>query len=915
MKLLDDTTKIEECANIIRQIVESKKIKDENEINVCVDELKPAFSFYNFSDEQWSQVSRCVLEQLGHYLDMGVMITAYDHKSWYQARMKDLPMDYTDRNRKYLSTDRGLNKDILYVLDDTTSEILDGFGDPKEMAFSRRGLVMGDVQSGKTNTYVTISCKAADVGYKVIILLTGTIEALRRQTQARMDEGFVGFDSARLLKKKNEKIGVGVYNPDKVVIVYTSTESDFNTKVATQINVPIQSTVDPILFVVKKNKSVLSNLNNWLRTVSDNKQITESALLLIDDEADNASVNTASKDNITAINKEIRSLLEQFQKNTYVGFTATPYANIFIDPEAKDLFPRDFIYCLKSPSNYIGPESLYNPDKEISTNAHMIRIIGEGEEGLPEIPIKHKKEHIIPSIPESLNEALNCFILSCAIRELRGDSKKHMSMLINVSRFTNVQESMGNLINTRLHDIRQSIGSYSKLSIEDALRDKTLRGLWETWSREYQECEFTWNQIQLELDRATRPIQIRTVNKNNSAGSLNYKDTPEGLRLIAIGGNSLSRGLTLEGLCISYFYRNSQSYDTLMQMGRWFGYRDGYKDLCRVWMTERSREWYSDISQATEELKERFEVMKGRGETPEEFGFIIKNDINGLIITDRNKMRTASDTFLITKSINGSALGTDYIFVDQSKASDNLETIKNIISRIEESGIEVWHNKVTDNFIWRSVPKEYVIELLTRFKIPNANMKFDTNGLIEMIEEGGQEVERWDVVVLHGEGKESYSKWSSSVDEQSPIERTGFKLLKGDVLKIERLLAPLYFKEGIYTESGEYDKEKISTLEKNQKDGKKRHSAATYLSAKGRKPILMIFPLAFSNVKNPDDWNVLMDKLGGVIPIALAVGFPYIGLKGEDREKYLVKYKANLVYQKLLDEYADDDDLDEEEIE
>jgi len=909
---------MEGCADLIRMLVERDNISEERKIEEYIQGLRnnPLFSTYNFSEEQWIKVTRHVLELQGHHLDMGLMITAYDHKSWYQARIRDLPMEYTKRNLQYLKMDRGLNKEIVSVLDDTTSEILDGFGDPNEAAFQRRGLVMGDVQSGKTNTYVTISCKAADTGYKVIILLTGTLEALRKQTQMRMDEGFVGFDSDRLLKRKNDsqKLGVGKYPPNKHVVVYTSTSSDFKTAVATQINVPIQSTVDPILFVIKKNKNVLNNLNSWLKTINNNMEITDSALLLIDDEADNASVNTADRDNVTAINREIRELLGQFRKNTYVGFTATPYANIFIDPDAeKDLFPRDFIYCLRSPTNYVSPESVYSSDADVAVNANMVRIIEEGEDGLLEIPAKHKKDHVIPSIPKSLNEALNCFVLSCAIRDLRGDSKKHMSMLVNVSRFTNVQESMGILVKTRLFDMKQSIGSYSRLPVEKALNDKVISSLWDTWSREYGNCGFGWEEIQIELDRAIRSIVVRTVNSNNGAGSLDYKDNPEGLRLIAIGGNSLSRGLTLEGLCTSYFYRRSQSYDTLMQMGRWFGYRDGYTDLCRIWMTKDSKGWYSEVSQATEELKEQFEVMRGRKETPEEFGFIVKNDVNGLMITNRDKMRTASDEY-ITKSVNGRVISTDYIYTSPSANETNIGIIGDVISRIESEGKCVWYNEVMENNVWRGVQKEHIIEILKRFKAPNTNYKFNSDALINMINRGGDEFSSWDISIQHGNGSGDSPKWGSA-REQKRIVRTGFTPISPDVLKLETLNAPRYFKEGIYDKNGNYGEKIIGQLEnefrtkKNEEKKQNVYSATTYLAAEGRRPILLIFPIELSNEKNPGDKKEIMEKVGDRTLVALTLGFPRVGTKDANAEKYMIKYKANVIYRRL-EEIGDD--LDEE---
>ena len=235
-------------------------------------------------------------------------------------------------------------------------------------SFLYRGLCIGDVQSGKTSTYIGLINKAADAHYRVIILLTGTIEKLRRQTQQRIDEGFIGLDSyAFTLEKDNVQVGVGAIDPNTSGWAVTSTTSDFNAATAKKIVGQLNNISAPVILVLKKNKSVLEKLERWLRFYNANKTTKKIDLpmLLIDDEADNASVNTKKDDEVTAINKGIRKLLVLFEKANYVGFTATPYANIFIDPDTEkemldhDLFPRDFIYALEAPSNYIGARSIF----------------------------------------------------------------------------------------------------------------------------------------------------------------------------------------------------------------------------------------------------------------------------------------------------------------------------------------------------------------------------------------------------------------------------------------------------------------------------------------------------------------------------------------------------------------------------
>jgi hypothetical protein len=200
--------------------------------------------------------------------------------------------------------------------------------------------VVGDVQSGKTASYSALICKAADAGYKMVVLLTGTLENVRRQTQERLDAAFVGLDSRDFLAKGQLKhkthIGVGQIDSRREGVVFTSRDSDFRKTTATQLNIALEAVREPVLVVTKKNRTILASLAGWLRTRNADRQgHIDLPLLLIDDEADNASINTRNKpDETTAINAAIRDLLSLFKRSSYVGFTATPFANIFIDPSS-----------------------------------------------------------------------------------------------------------------------------------------------------------------------------------------------------------------------------------------------------------------------------------------------------------------------------------------------------------------------------------------------------------------------------------------------------------------------------------------------------------------------------------------------------------------------------------------------------
>src|ERR1035438_8261726 len=255
-------------------------------------------------------------------------------------------------------------------------------------------------------------------------------------------------------------------------------------------------------------------------------------------------------------------------------------------------------------------------------------------------PEKHRSDLIVASLPASLEEALRSFIIGTTIRDLRGEGPTHRSMLVNVSRFTAVQDQVATLVHTLLANSQKDIRNYSQLPSSEALNNTTIAGLRETWKREFGNDAIPWAQVQPALLNAALPIVVQAVNQRTGAASLDYaKHSATGLRVIAVGGNSLSRGLTLEGLSTSYFYRNSQMYDTLLQMGRWFGYRDGYSDVCRLWLSEEAIQWYSHITTATEELRAEVKKMRRKNATPREFGLKVRAHPDSLIVTAQNKMR------------------------------------------------------------------------------------------------------------------------------------------------------------------------------------------------------------------------------------------------------------------------------------
>ena len=437
----------------------------EQTIDEKIEELRCIPTFSSLSDIEVENVRAEIKSEFSIKLDQGSLIQEKGHEKWFLDKKPLLDMKYWERYKKYLLNDKGFSVKVVNVMDDILDKLTDLLGDPsRDVAYSRRGLIIGDVQSGKTANYLGLICKAVDAGYKVVVLMTGTIEKLRKQTQMRVDEGFVGADSDAMVKmlENGQVIGVGKYDSSIRPMVLTSTADDFKQQNANNLGFDLRNINGPVIFVVKKNSSILKRLNKWLTTFNQNgQQKIRQSILMIDDEADNASVNTnKDEDTPTAINGQIRDLVSKFEKSSYVGFTATPFANIFIDPDSydamleEDLFPKDYIYSLNAPSNYTGARNIFAEDGNAS---YMLVEIDDNFRNPQSIefilPLKHKSSIHVRELPKDLKTAIEAFVLANTMEDLMGLSDNHRSMLINVSRFTAVQEEVSGLVNEYLKNI------------------------------------------------------------------------------------------------------------------------------------------------------------------------------------------------------------------------------------------------------------------------------------------------------------------------------------------------------------------------------------------------------------------------------------------------------------------------------
>mgnify|MGYP001216298390 CR=1 FL=1 len=443
-------------------------------------------------------------------------------------------------------------------------------------------------------------------------------------------------------------------------------------------------------------------------------RISDVPMLMIDDEADNASINTNKEDiQPTRTNAAIRTILGLFTKSCYVGYTATPFANIFINPDAYDpdareeLFPKDFIYSLDAPTTYFGPDKVFLDE---ATSRVIVERIDDCEDYLPS---SHKNGFPVTELPPSLYRALDQFIVARAIRNLRKQETKHCSMLINVSRFVSVQKEVKGFIGLRVDRIREAVKANYMMPEDASAKNVYMAGLRAAFERNFSECGFTWDEVKKALWSTFEHLRTYVVNSKSDEvlDYGRYQRDGIGVTAITIGGLSLSRGLTLEGLTISYMYRNTRMYDTLMQMGRWFGYRPGFEDICRVHLPQGSINWYSHIARASEELRQQIRRMRKIGLSPKDFGLYVQSHPDSLLITAANKMRSG-ERIALNQNFTGKLVESTLLPIDPKANLENEALIQEYWQAQFSGKIE----NTDKGWFIPDVDVEVIEEFLTRFK-------------------------------------------------------------------------------------------------------------------------------------------------------------------------------------------------------
>ncbi len=889
-------------------------------------------NFLDISEDDKEYILSALLDMVAFKLDECTTIAKDNVMKDDWLENANIEFRYTERYLTYLKN-KGWNN--INTFDKDSFKIIQMLGNPNiDGQMHRKGLLIGDIQSGKTANYTTILNRAVDVGFNVIIVLAGTTENLRKQTQERIDKELVGRATGDV---GGTKIGVGKIEPLSNVMTATSAINDYSKKVASTqaLSLVLNNT---ILLVTKKNVSTLKAISKALKQSNKDRSqdgIIDGSILILDDESDNASVDTNKAENDpTAINQYIRTILNSFARTAYLAVTATPFANIFIDDDLKedtysrDLFPSDFIALLDRPVQYMGAKELFCETridknyrwlkKDETYSSYCVRRILD-DSNTP-YKFKHKADEALvgrfEDLPESLKYSIRYFIL---VQKLMDDISSvpvnHRTMMINVSRYVKVQENLFDVIDVWLKE--QLVPQVRKYGYMPEREVEPFMGeyfnLYEVWKKENLEflSEKTWKAFSPELASSINKIRAAVENRDHrkDGKGLHYTDYPDGDRVIVVGGQCLSRGLTLEGLVVSYFYRNSATYDTLLQMGRWFGYRDSYLKYFRLWISKQSDEWYQLISDACEDLREQIKCMNEKQMTPAQYGLAVRfHPATGLIVTARNKMRNVAK---LEKKIPMDIRGR---LIESARLNANVE-INRCNKKLVEALLASMNGKPEETdmgIYWSGIDKEVVSKFVYDFQSARLSIGFKVEELSKYIKTN------------------STPTWSIGIAK--PKRRIGQKL---DLIPGYKLFSfPRPYEEmndngigilKIYGHHVHIGAANVTRLGLNNEqldkisfqEEKRGNSASFYLrnpAGIDRESILILYPMSLYRYDDASckEWSENMSYKYDDGGIVWGIGLGFAGDKIAETVADCFSYVINPVAKDFAWDFADDEENDDE---
>lgn len=774
-------------------------------------------------------------------VDLHEKSTAYkrDHKArgWY------VPSVHADGVWESLRGQmaEGSLADALESINQSADSIVAHLAEPLVPGDKRRGLVIGNVQSGKTANYAAVIAKALDEGYRFIIVLSGVHNNLRRQTQRRLDRDLgVEADGARWFR-------------------LTSSDGDIG-RADLKNAASILAKNDRVIAVVKKYSTRLDNLRDFLAS-ADPAMLRQTPILIIDDESDQATPDSSSKESEkpSEINRRIKEIWSRVENGTYLGYTATPFANVFMDPDDSDgLYPEDFISVMPTSKLYFGAEQLFGISDYRKPGPDVVRLVGPDEvEKL--VPSKRaEKDTFEPEVTKSLEAAIRWFIVASAVRRSRGQSGSHSTMLIHTTHWVEPHFKMRDAVKEFLEPLKERALNGDVEDFKDTFFAEINRAE-ELYTGDDAPI---WPAVKAEIPNVLRALQVAVDNGSADEDErLSYVDEKP-RPVIVIGGGTLSRGLTLEGLFVSFFTRTSSTYDTLLQMGRWFGYRAGYEDLQRIWVSGGLDADYAFLASIEAELRVEVGRMTAAGLTPGQIGVRIRQHPGRLSITSSNKMKHVDK---VAVDFEGSRFQTtEFDLSDGDVLERNAKAVTDLISSLGRplgpSDRSALLFQGADFAQIRQFASDFSVH--PRFAVHvEESMKWTAEMLPEM---------PWNVVVASGSGSESFSMGEHSVKTsvRAPFPM-GSAHTSGTTVDIRSLTT-----EGDVildlVLSGQ-----ISPEEERSLDSGGRIAARKTMSKGGGAGLLVLYPISrFSKAKSSGSRADMVEVLNAIDPTLTAPDRP-----------------------------------------
>jgi hypothetical protein len=859
-------------------------------------------------------------------------------RPWIAQRREEVPTPRWDAYKKLLVS-RDWEANVIRTLDSQTDDVVELLGDPKQVngTWPRRGLLMGEVQSGKTATYLGILNKALDHGYGVIVVIGGHTENLRQQTQTRFDTDLLGIDSETwedgISHAAIRNVGVGEIHGLRAHLM-TTVRHDFSKSKRGSGITWVEGGI-PTVFITKKTPSLLNNIRTYIKSQAQGGRMNI-PLIVVDDESDWGSPNTRNTEDPTSVNKAIRALLDVSTRSSYLAITATPFANIFINDQAafefvekprrgelvadspgtvlNDLFPSDYIRVMFPPSTYRGISTYFPESGHPAINTEV-------DDCLKIMPIKHKNHHPVTALPESLETAIIEFLLGTAVRRLRDQKVKAASMLVNVSRFKSVERQVAELAEHFLGATKAMIlGEFARQTVAKSVAAKRVQNVWD--KHFVNVTDVIWDDVATKLVEIAPEFRIDLINgdtaKERAARrklmNVAEREADDLIPKIVVGGDILSRGLTLDGLQVSYFVREPRTMDTLMQMGRWFGYRPRFDDLVRIWMPETTRADFAHSAEVTDELRETLVDMKARELTPRQFGLRVRVHPDSVDIVAANKGRD-TEVIEVGPIIWQNKLAESYdLSRDAEVDQANQGAVEALITRLDPA-----KSIKTDGGFdsWQNVPLDAVQEFFQTFQGAQRSQTFGrgADGILPITDafKAAPGSDRWSVVLVSS-GKGQPHAFSEDFNVAMSVRnKMGRSRLDGHIRVDRRRVSS---GEDLIGSLLEPDRKAMDAKPRFTADGREVTSQVRTLHWIDH-PILMIYAVTAQNPDPHKDSVDLEEVEIGLTRVAVAIAFPKMTQEEiEDATRGAKTYQVNQVYWRAYNGFVDDegdDEVDEDE--